>query len=107
MPLFFNLEFSKCSYSQALAPVCGALVCNIITIVIIHAVNHSYNLSFFSINIKMFSLFLHIMCSKRGGGRHLFSSRKQILVGMLTYITFQSITIWLCSKYTQNVNIIL
>ena len=40
--------------------------CNIITIVIIHAVNHSYNLSFFSINIKMFSLFLHILCSKRG-----------------------------------------
>ena len=37
----------------------------IITIVIIHAVNHSYNLSFFSLNIKMFSLFLHILCSKR------------------------------------------
>ena len=34
---------------------------------IIHAVNHSHNLSFFSINIKMFSLFLHILCSKRGG----------------------------------------
>ena len=39
---------------------------NIITIVIIHAVNHSYTLSFFSININMFSLFLHILCSKRG-----------------------------------------
>ena len=35
---------------------------------IIHAVNHSYNLSFFSINMKMFSLFLHILCSKKRGG---------------------------------------
>ena len=41
------------------------IICNIVTIVIIHVVNHSYNLSFFSINIKMFSLFLYILCSKR------------------------------------------
>ena len=25
---FFDLEFSKCSYSRALAPACGALVCS-------------------------------------------------------------------------------
>ena len=34
---------------------------------------------FFLHKHKMFSLFLHILCSKGGGG-HLFSSRKQILV---------------------------
>ena len=67
----FTLESPMSTY-----PI--SIFCNIINIVIIHAVNHSYNLSFFSINIKMFSLFLHILCSKRG--RHLFSSRKQILV---------------------------
>ena len=56
----------------------GLFFCNIITIVIIHAVNHSYKLSYFSINVNIFSLFLHILCSKRG--RHLSSPRKQILV---------------------------
>ena len=28
--------------------------------------NHFHNLSFISMNIKMFRLFLHILCSKRG-----------------------------------------
>ena len=36
----------------------GLFFCNIITIVIKHAVNHTYNISFFSINTDMFSLFL-------------------------------------------------
>ena len=54
----------------------------------IHAVNHSYNLSFSSINIKMFSLFRHILCSKSGGGRHLFSSRKQILVIIILFLFY-------------------
>ena len=53
------------------------IFCNIITIVIIHAGNHSYNLSFFSININIST---HTVLKKWGGGGHLFSSRKQILV---------------------------
>ena len=77
------------------------IFCIIITIVIRHAVNHSYNLSLFSINMKMFSLFLHILCSKKrggggGGGRHLFSSRKQILVGVRCWLISNKIysTLW-------------
>ena len=39
----------------------GLFFCNIITIVIKHAVNHTYNISFFSINTDMFSLFLGLL----------------------------------------------
>ena len=45
----------------------GLFFCNIITIVIIHAVNHSYNLSFFSINIKNVQFISTHTVLKKGG----------------------------------------
>ena len=68
----FTLESPKSTYPISTIITWTGFFCNIITIVIAHDVNHSYSLSFFSINIKMFNLFLHILCSKKEGETSVF-----------------------------------
>ena len=76
----FTLEYAMSTYPISTITTCtGLFFCNIITIVIILAVNHSYNLSLFRHkhkNVQFIST--HTVLKKRGG--HLFSFRKQILV---------------------------
>ena len=78
----FTLESTMSTYSISTIITRTEICFVIITNVIIDAVNHAYNLSFFSINIKMFCLFLHILLLKKGEDNN-FHHRKQILVSFI------------------------
>ena len=66
MPLF-DIEFSKCSYSQALAPACGALVCFIFGHFCTCICNFYRKEYTFLVSIINFTTFL-CMCVCLGGG---------------------------------------